>query len=97
MVTFLGLVSRTRLRPGNLQCVSGSLISEGDAGLTAFLIHHQVYAAAIAAFHASIAGRSVGRECGNYIFMGRQENEASSYSSTMGLTNRTKGPKEAPV
>ncbi len=52
----------------------------------------KVYAAAIAAFHASIAGRSVDRD--NSIFTRPQENEspASSYSSTLGLTNRTKGP-----
>ncbi len=29
------------LRPGHLQCVSGSFIPAGDAGSTAFLIHHQ--------------------------------------------------------
>ncbi len=53
----------------------------------------KVYAAAIAAFHASIAGRSVGRD--NSIFTRPQENEspASSYSSTLGLTNRSKGPR----
>ncbi len=37
--------------------------------------------------------------CGNSIFTRRQENEssASSYNSTLGLTNSTKGPKRAPV
>ncbi len=45
----------------------------------------KVYAAAIAAFHALIAGRSVGR--GGSIFMRRQKNEssASSYSSSWDL------------
>ncbi len=59
----------------------------------------KVYTAARAAFHAPIAGKSVGRECGNSIFPRRQQNESpmSSYSSTLGLTNRTKGPKRAPV
>ncbi len=53
----------------------------------------------IHAFHAPIAGRTVGRECGNSIFTRRQENEspASSYSSTLGFTNRTEGPRRAPV
>ncbi len=36
----------------------------------------KVYTAAIAAFHAPIAGRSVGRECGNYIFTRWHENES---------------------
>ncbi len=39
----------------------------------------KVYAAAIAAFHAPIAGRSVGRDnliCGNSIFRRRQENKS---------------------
>ncbi len=37
--------------------------------------------------------------CGNSIFTRCQENEspASSYSSTLGRTNHTKGPKRAPV
>ncbi len=56
----------------------------------------KVYAEAIAAIHAPVAGRSVGRDT---IFTRRQENKSptSSYSSTLGLTNRTKGPKRAPV
>ncbi len=61
----------------------------------------KVYAAAIAAFHAPIAGRSVGRDSAviHFFFTRRQENESSacSYISTLGLTNRTKGSKGAPV
>ncbi len=59
----------------------------------------KMYAAAIAAFNVPIYSRSVGRECGNPIFTRRQENESptSSYSSALGLTNCTKGPKRAPV
>ncbi len=58
----------------------------------------KVYTASIAAFHAPIAGQSVGRDGGS-IFTRRQENEsfASSYSSTLGLTYRTKGLERAPV
>ncbi len=57
----------------------------------------KVYAAAIAAFHPPIAGRSVSRD--NDIFTKSQVNEspASSYSSTLGFTNHTKGPKGASV
>ncbi len=47
----------------------------------------KVYTAAIAAFHAPIAGRSVGRDSEVIQF---QENESSS---TLRLTKRTKGPK----
>ncbi len=58
----------------------------------------KVYAAAITAFHAPIAGRSVARDSAVtiVIFTRHQENEshASLYSSTLGLTNRTKGPKK---
>ncbi len=32
MGDFLDLLSRPRLRPGHLRCVSGSFISAGDAG-----------------------------------------------------------------
>ncbi len=59
-----------------------------------------IYVAAIAAFHAPIAGQSVGRDlCGDSIFTRCQENEshASSYSSTLGLTNLTKGPERQPA
>ncbi len=62
MVNFLGLVSRPRLRTGHLWSVSGSVISAIDAAQTVLFIHHQSYVAAIAAFNAPIAGRSVGRD-----------------------------------
>ncbi len=61
MVHFLDLVSRSRLRPGHLRCISVfSFLQEMlDKQHSSSTI--KVYAAAIAAFHAHIAGRSVGR------------------------------------
>ncbi len=58
----------------------------------------KVYAATIAPFHAPIASRSVGRDSAVIQFLS-QENKspACSYSSTLGITNRTKVPKRAPV
>ncbi len=50
--------------------------------------------------HRSKPCRAIGEQrCGNSIFMRHQENESptSSYSSTLGLTNCTNGPKRAPV
>ncbi len=61
------------------------------------MLDKQRYTAAIAAFHAPIAGRSVDRD--NSFFNRCQENESSTslYSSILGLTNRTKGPEGAPI
>ncbi len=99
MVLFLGLVSRPRLRTGHLRSISGSVISARDTGQTALFIHHQSLYGSYSGFpHPCCWLLSGQRQYGNSILTRCQENESSAslYSSSLGFTDCTEGPKRAP-
>ncbi len=67
--------------------------------VSSVLIHHQILRSSHSGFPCPYCWPVSGQRCGNCIFTRCQENESptSSYSSTLGLTNRTKGSPFEPL